>query len=306
MIKILITLLIILNILNAGEISVFNAGNMNSSKPYGLTKTEKVIYANKEKLKLLNKKLNKINYNYDDLKQKIQGISSVYESDSENLNKTKKTIFNINNSIETVNLSMDKLKELSISNSDSIIALEKRLDKFIFLQEKNNKKIAKTLNIINNTYVNQKQFDELVLYVNGDKKLKKKINKKTKKSTIKLSNKEKLKKGIAMVKKMHLTKSIPLWNELLEDNYMPATTNFYLGEVRFGKKEYKKAIHHYKTSMLLYDEAKYIPTLLLHSAISFEKTNDKENAINFYSTLVDTYPSSKEAKKAKKQLNKLQ
>jgi TolA-binding protein len=56
---------------------------------------------------------------------------------------------------------------------------------------------------------------------------------------------------------------------------------------------------------MLDDEASYIPRLLLHSAISFERLNDKENSINFYKTLIDTYPSSKESKKASKILKKL-
>lgn len=57
--------------------------------------------------------------------------------------------------------------------------------------------------------------------------------------------------------------------------------------------------------MMLYDEAQYIPKLLLHSAISFEKTKDKDNAINFYGTLVDAYPETEEAKVAQKNLKKL-
>jgi len=48
-----------------------------------------------------------------------------------------------------------------------------------------------------------------------------------------------------------------------------------------------------------------MPTLLLHSAISFENTKDKDNAKSFYSTLIDLYPDSSEAKVAKKNLAKL-
>ena len=35
-------------------------------------------------------------------------------------------------------------------------------------------------------------------------------------------------------------------------------------------------------------KAVYMPSLLLHSAISFEKTKDKENTKSFYSTLIDS------------------
>jgi tetratricopeptide (TPR) repeat protein len=286
--------------ISAAEVSMFDAGDINIAKPYGLTKAEQVSYDNKQKLDILNKKLNTLKSNFNDINEKIEGISSVYESDSETLNKAKRTLSN-------TALTIKDLKELSITNSESIINLEKKLDSFISTQTRNNQKLEKTLfkmvslvNKINQNYVTTNQFDELVKFVNNGKLI---TTKPKPRKT--LSNSSKLIKAISMVNRRYFTKSLPLWNELLKANYKPATVNFYLGEVRFGKKQYEKAIHHYKTSMLLYDEASYIPTLLLHSAISFEKIRDKENAMNFYSTLVDTYPSSKEAIKAQKQLNKL-
>jgi TolA-binding protein len=54
--------------------------------------------------------------------------------------------------------------------------------------------------------------------------------------------------------------------------------------------------------MTLYDKAKYLPKLLLHSAISFDKLGDNENAQNFYYTLIDVYPNTKEAKEASKKI----
>jgi len=319
MINKILTLVVLSVFLNAVELSMFDAGDINSDKPYGLTKAEKAAYENKKRLKELNYKFNKLKYSYDEMNQKVQGISSIYENDNESLSKARRTINNINNSVEATNLSIENLKKLSITNSDGLINLEKRLDDFIATQETNNKtveeslkKITLLLNKINKDYVTNKQFDELVDFVNGKKINKKNVKKsvknntKVKSKTKSISNKEKFNQAVAMVKKNRLTISIPLWNDLLLAKYKPASSNFYMGEVRFGKKQYEKAISHYKTSMMLYDEAAYIPTLLLHSAISFEKTDDIENAINFYSTLIDTYPSTNEAKKAKKLLSKLQ
>jgi TolA-binding protein len=292
--------LLFLGSIFAKEVSVFDAGNINISEPYGLTQSEQASYNNKKKLEELNRKYIKLKTSYEDLSQKLQGISSVYENDSESLSKTKRTISSINNNIEATSLSIDKVKQLTLLNAENIIQLEKRLDDFISVQELNNKKVTDLVNKINKNYVTNQQFDELVKFVNKNKSLKK-----SSKKVVKISNASKFKRAVTMINTRYFTKSIPLWNELLKAKYKPASTNFYLGEARFGKKQYEKAIHHYKTSMLLYDEAKYIPRLLLHSAISFEKTKDTENAINFYSTLVDTYPSSKEAIQAQKQLNKL-
>jgi TolA-binding protein len=71
------------------------------------------------------------------------------------------------------------------------------------------------------------------------------------------------------------------------------------------RKKYDVAISYYKKSAILNDKAAYMPTLLLHSAISFENIKDKENAKSFYGTLIELYPSSEEASTAKKNLSKL-
>jgi TolA-binding protein len=105
--------------------------------------------------------------------------------------------------------------------------------------------------------------------------------------------------------KKYFKYAIPTFEKLVELNYKPAESNFYLGEMWYVRKKYDLAISHYKKSAILYDKAAYMPTLLLHSAISFEMTNDKDNARSFYSTLIDLYPSSNESKVAKKNLSKL-
>jgi len=302
-------------LLNANEISMFGAGDLNSEKPYGLDKTEKAIYDNKKNLENITYKYNSLKSNFEEISEKLQGFNSVYENDSANLNKTRKSLSGIDSNINLNNSNIENLQHVSKINSDSIISLEKRIDSFISLQSENNinvekslKRITYLLNKINNNYINKNEFNELVEFVNGNKKSisKSTSNKKrTKKTVSKISNNEKFTNAKVMVSKMWLTKSIPLWNDLVRANYKPAEVNFYLGEVRYGKKQYKKAISHYKKSMMLNDEADYIARLLLHSAMSFEKTNDDENAINFYSTIVDAYENTKEAKIAKKQLEKL-
>merc|ERR1711916_2813 len=96
------------------------------------------------------------------------------------------------------------------------------------------------------------------------------------------------------------TKAKPIFLKLVEENYRPAESNYYLGEISYYRKQYKTAIKYFKKSALLYDKAKYMPRLLLHSAISFEKTGDIENASVFYNTLLDNFPNSSEAKEVKK------
>jgi TolA-binding protein len=306
-------------ILNAREVSVFGAGDVESSSPYGLTKAEKVVYKNTKKINKVLLQINKVELSYEDLIQKLEGMESGYESDSKSLHNTKRNLLSINHSIEENSKNIEKIRK-KLDNIETSIdlrirALGAKIDNFIALQQKNNQIIEETLdttiklvNKINTDYVAKKQFDELVVFINK-KKSAKRIVKKQKKSPqveIKnLTNKQIFEKAKKMYANNLLTKSIPLWKRLIKENYKPAISNYYLGKVRFYKKQYKDAIYYFKASMMLYDQAPYIPTLLLNSAISFEKLNDKDNAMNFYSTLVDAYPDTKEAQEAQKKLEKL-
>ena len=301
-----------LSLLNGKEISVLGAGDIDSSSPYGLTKTEKAILKNSQKIKSFSSKINSIESSQEEIVEKLEGFSSVYESDSKSLHKTKRNITSINNNIEANKINIENLNIIVKANTNNIATLEEKLDNFILLQQKNNilvekslEKITVLLNKVNTNYVTKKEFDELVSFVNKSKRVIKKTKVKTKKRNIKRTNKETLSMAIKLFDKNYLTKSKPMFEDLINKKYKSATSNYYLGEVYFLKKKYKSAIHHFKTSMMLYDEAKYIPKLLLHSAISFEKINDKDNAVNFYGTLVDAYPETKEAKIAQKSLKNL-
>lgn len=87
--------------------------------------------------------------------------------------------------------------------------------------------------------------------------------------------------------------------------YKPAASNYYLGEIAYYTKKYEDAIFFYKKSASLYDQASYIDVLLLHTAISLEKTGDKSQAKTFYQNIIDTYADKKSAKIAKEKLKKL-
>jgi TolA-binding protein len=87
--------------------------------------------------------------------------------------------------------------------------------------------------------------------------------------------------------------------------YKPAASNYYLGEIAYYTKKYEDAIFFYKKSASLYDQASYIDVLLLHTAISLEKTGDKGQAKTFYKNIVDNYPDKKSAKIAREKLKKL-
>jgi len=87
--------------------------------------------------------------------------------------------------------------------------------------------------------------------------------------------------------------------------YKPAASNYYLGEIAYYTKHYDDAIFYFKKSAGLYDQAGYIDTLLLHTAVSLEKTGDKKQAKRFYENIVANYPGRKTAEIAKSKLKRL-
>ncbi len=87
--------------------------------------------------------------------------------------------------------------------------------------------------------------------------------------------------------------------------YKPAASNYYLGEIAYYTKKYEDAIFYFKKSAGLYDQASYIDTLLLHTAVSLEKSGDKGQAKAFYENIIANYKGKKSAKIARERLKKL-
>ncbi len=326
------------------EISVFGAGNLDSSTPYGLNKAEKAVLKNNEKVEALSSKIDALELKLgayesrqDDIKQRIEGIKSVYESDSQNINDTKLGIKSTENKIE------EKTGLLSVKideNTKKIDDLSNKLEAFIALQKKNNKvleesnaKLLAVINKINGDYVTKAQYDELVGFINKSlteqssnfittpqKKVdnvglektveKQKIEKIEAKQDLKQDTKQEDKELFVEALKLYnanqISKSMPMFEKLIENKYKPAESNFYFAEIKYRKKEYKDAIQSYKQSMIANDKADYIPLLLLHSAFSFEGIKQVDNATNFYKTIIEVYPDSKEAKEAKKKLKEIE
>ena len=83
---------------------------------------------------------------------------------------------------------------------------------------------------------------------------------------------------------------------LIKKNYKPAYSNFMLGEIEYFNKNYKNAIPYYDKSVAISQKGNYMPKLLYHTAISFDKIGDTNSANKFYKALKQAYPDSPEAK----------
>ncbi|HIP59600.1 MAG TPA: hypothetical protein EYH01_04130 [Campylobacterales bacterium] len=266
--------------LNAAEVSAFGAGSLDSDNPYGLSESEKIIFENKKQIRYQDQKIS-------ELSEQIEGMRSVVESMSSKLGRTGQRINELNQQtsqagdeeFEKIKSDISELKRIQRENYEKINEVLKKLSGMI--------------DKINGNYVTRDEFSSV--------SSKKKVT--SSKKVSKLSNAEKLKSAVAFYRKKYYTKSFPMFVTLAEKSYKPATTNYYLGEISYYKKRYSDAIVYYKKSVGYYDKASYMPTLLLHTGISFEKLNDSENKEKFLNALLSSYPNSSEAGIAKKHLN---
>ena len=295
------------------ETSMFGAGDLNAPTPYGLTKTEAVIVKNKKIVAKNEKRLKKTNTELQDLNERVGGLESLLEGESLKLNKV---FLSLNKQIEEHKLYSQSTTNEINKNSEIIANIQtaidsdlKRLKNQIDQNNKNLKIIKKSfdkivilVNEINSKYVTKKEFNKLITLLDNQKSTNTKVVKKPLNKKVTKSSKDRLIEAKRLFKKDYFTKAIIIFEDLISKNYRPAECNFYVGEIKYYRKKYKDALHYFKNSMTLYDKAKYLPKLLLHSAISFDKLGDTENAQNFYNTIVDIYPESSEAKEASKKI----
>jgi TolA-binding protein len=331
--KYLLSLLVVSSIAGAQEVSVFDAGNLNAGNPYGLNSSEKHILKNQTNINNLSSKIGDMNSLVDAINRRLEGLESTYEGDSAKLNST---VLKINEIAQKVGQSSDlasksgdaaEIKNVSEQLLNMKEESEKEMRESINTLKTAMSKISSLVNKINSEYVSSAELEKnMQQFITREEfeALKKATGVKTSQVTPTKSNENKssdiedLSKDLTADGKQKLineakkdfdtkdySSAIPKYEKLVEVNYKPAEGNFYLGEMWYMRKKYDVAISHYKKSAVLYDKAAYMPTLLLHSAISFENTKDKENAKSFYSTLIDLYPNSSEAKVAKKNLTKL-
>ncbi|MEA2017605.1 MAG: hypothetical protein U9N59_04080 [Campylobacterota bacterium] len=317
MFRIFFSLFFILASFLHAEQSMFGAGDLESSTPYGLTAAEKVIVKNKKtlknnesKLKNNEKKIKKTDSKLTAYGDRIDALELVLESESIKLNKvylnSNKHLKEFNAFIDKTTFMFNQNSEYQNSNNLQIKQINENIENLQFQidQDRENIKTLKTsfdkmvilMNEINNSFVSKKEFQKLIAILDKREKSKKAQAKPKKSNRTLLSDARKL------FKKDNFTKALPIFKKLIKVKHRPAECNFYVGEINYYRGNYQDALHHFKISMKLYDKAKYLPKLLLHSAISFEKTGDDENAQNFYNTIVDVFPESTEAKEASKKI----
>jgi TolA-binding protein len=281
------------------EPSAFGAGNLETSKPYGLTSSEKVILQNKNKLNKVvvntNNQANKV----DSLRERIDGLQTIIEGLSRKSQENKLNLIELKNKNKEELIASNeyekRLSEISQANSLQIKEMKLTLNELTTL-----------LNEVNTNYISKKEFNTLVKDFNLFKEL---VSKELKKSVSsnkpKISNAQMAKLAKEYFDKKYYTKSINYYTQLIENKYKPAYAHYMIGEMKYRRKNYSDAIAYFKKSVSLYSKATYMPSLMLHTAISMQRTGDIKNAKTFYKGIISKYPNSQEAKTAKNKLSKL-
>lgn len=271
------------------EPSAFSAGDINSPNPYGLTSSEKKILQS-------NQKVSEVKAELGTVSEQLEGMRSVIDG--------------YNNKIAKMD---EKMRTLEAENAK----LKEYLEENRKIQADNQEKVKAVLSelgslidSINKNYVPKDKFEQLANEVRGKGKAATTTSEASKATDSKVkapTPKELASKDSATLNKeaddLYAKKSFAeakvLYTELLNRNYKPAKVNYNLGEIAYDQKSYTSAIEHYKTSISMFDKAAYTPTLLLHTASSFEKLGKTKEAQSFYKALKDGYPDSPEAKKIK-------
>lgn len=287
-------------LLTAAEPSAFGAGNLNSPNPYGLTSNEKVILDTKDKLRKVSVKSNNQANQLDSLRERIDGLQSIIESLSRKAHNNK--------------INLKKQNELSDLKTKNSSEYEKRLGEIVQANSTSIEQqkvlmgeMSLLIDTINAKYVSKDEFNLLVADVNNfksliAKELKSSNNKPTKSKLESLSSKELYDQADKYFKKKYYTNAIENFELLIKRNYKPAYAHYMIGEMNYKRKNYANAISYYKKSSSLYSKASYMPTLMLHTAVSMSKTGDKQHAAAFFEAVVAKYPNSVEAKEAREYL----
>ncbi len=308
------TALILPFCLSAQEPSAFGAGDLDSPEPYGLTSSEKTILKNKNIIKTVEKQAHSQGTKIDSLRERMDGLQTILEGlmDKSQSNKVElNRMLSSNESDEmtaqereaSTTARLNQFEESIKANEQNILNFKTVMDEFSMI-----------LDGINSNYVSKAEYNVLVNDVNSFKMLVGKELKSISKKSVSsssggdpytgVSSRDLAKRALANYKRKHFSKAIPEYEELIRRKHKPAFAHYMIAEMWYYRKKYDQAISYFKASASLYDQASYMPTLLLHSGVAMKYTGDTENAQAFLQAVVLKYPESSEALSAQEQLDR--
>lgn len=278
--------------LSASEPSVFGAGDLNNPNPYGLTHEEKLILENKKELQAVIQKNNAQGVKVETVTERLDGMQGIIEGIAQKSHDQTLAIQKIQESMagdsNTSEILDDLSKQVTV-NRENITQLKTLLEE-----------LSSIVDGINTNYVTKEQFAQLLKQL--------KVNVPTTASTslpVKMDNKGIEQEGYKLFDQKKYSEAQTYFEQMVQKKYKVSEALFMIGEVYFEQKKYKDAVGYYKESAARNEKALYMPTLLLHSGISMEKTGDNATAKAFYQATISKYSGSGAAKEAQERLAKL-
>ena len=252
------------------EASVYANGQGNFVSP------SKAIMHNKKSIGVLRQKIAQQN-------EQIEGLKSIVEGLSATVNELQQNGYNVTAKNNT-------------GNNDALL-----------------KELGEMIDKINNEYVSKIELQKILSGQKIDtsshvtsQRVKKTMNEEAPSTSMENKTSATLySEGVRLFVKQRFSDAKTKFVATDTQGYKPAESNYYLGEIAYYTKQYDDAVFYFKKSAGLNDQASYIDTLLLHTAISLEKNGEKDQAKTFYENIIANYSDKKSAKIAKQKLKHL-
>ncbi len=146
----------------SAEQSAFGAGDLESSSPYGLTQSEKVLLKNKKSVDNLGQNVSSVKMQVGTIEEQIDGIRSVLDGTNERVNQMDRRL----RELESASLTDENVTNASQDELEKIRAYVKKTKR---LQDANNRKIKKVIkqlsvliDNINSNYVSREELNRLL------------------------------------------------------------------------------------------------------------------------------------------------
>ncbi|MBD3798468.1 tetratricopeptide repeat protein [Sulfuricurvum sp.] len=273
----------------ASEPSVFGAGDLNNPNPYGLTHEEKLILENKKELQAVIQKNNAQGVKVETVAERLDGMQGIIEGLGQRSNEQSLAIQKLQEQMisdTNTSESLDNLSKQVAANTENIAQFKTLLEELSVLVDG-----------INVNYVTKDQFAQLLKQL--------KINVPNASALVKMDNKTIEQEGYKLFDQKKYTEAQGYFEQMVQKKHKVPEALFMIGESYFERKKYKEAIAYYKDSASRNEKALYMPTLLLHSGISMEKSGDSATAKAFYSATISKFGGSGAAKEAQERLSRV-
>lgn len=292
-------------LLTASEPSAFSAGDLESKTPYGLTNTEKYILENKENLGDLKSKVIQLEHTVEELRNALEAFRSLTAGGNEKLYSVGKQLGQMQSDLKLQGEYQKKIDgDIKAIRTDMAASDKRQADNDANLKAAI-KELSGLIDTINSTYVHKKEMkaalEKLVREIEQSRPQPSQAD------NFKSMEPEKVFDEAKQDYKKKAFKSSLQGFEYLAQNtdYKQAEVMYFLGELYYQTGHFSKAITAFKQSAKMDDKAKYIPVLLFHTAICYDKLKKKNEARKFYESLITLYPKSYLVASAKKRLAKL-